>query len=101
MKKSISREEWSTLILFLAILFGTFIRFNPTILSEFAITNALFYQAEDFDAAAELADCIAQLVLSARRDRIDILIEKQRLGPLTAVQKDELRQLTRGAGTGG
>jgi hypothetical protein len=39
MKKSIARTEWSILILFLAILFGTFIRFNPTILAGFAIND--------------------------------------------------------------
>jgi DNA primase len=56
---------------------------------------------EDFDAAAELADGIAQLALSARRDRIENLIEKQRLGTLTAAERDELRELTRGSGTNG
>jgi len=39
MKKSITRGEWSTLLLFLAIIFGTFIRFNPTILAGFAIND--------------------------------------------------------------
>ena len=58
-------------------------------------------ESEDFDAAAELADCIAQLALSARRNRIDNLIEKQRLGTLSAAEKDELRELTRGSGTDG
>ena len=57
--------------------------------------------SEDFDAAAELADAVAQLALTARRDRIDILIEKQRLGTLSAAEKDELRELTRGSGTDG
>jgi len=39
MKKSITRDEWSTLIFFLAILLGTFMRFNPTILAGFAIND--------------------------------------------------------------
>src|SRR5512141_2792578 len=39
MKKSITREEWSTLMLFLAILLGAFMRFNPTLLAEFPIDD--------------------------------------------------------------
>lgn len=39
MKKSITRDEWSTLILFLAILLGAFMRFNPTLLAGFAIND--------------------------------------------------------------
>jgi len=39
MKKSITRDEWGTLILFLAILLGTYLRFNPTILAGFAIND--------------------------------------------------------------
>ena len=39
MKKSITRGEWSTLLLFLAIIFGAYIRFNPTILAGFAIND--------------------------------------------------------------
>jgi hypothetical protein len=39
LKKSISRGEWSTLILILAILFGTFLRFNPTLIAGFAIND--------------------------------------------------------------
>ncbi|MFT3895646.1 MAG: glycosyltransferase family 39 protein [Anaerolineales bacterium] len=39
MKKTITRAEWSTLILFLAILLGTFLRFNPTMLAGFAIND--------------------------------------------------------------
>lgn len=54
---------------------------------------------EDFDPAAELADCVAQLVISARRGTIDLLIEKQRLGTLTDGERNELRELTRGSGT--
>jgi len=39
MKKSITRDEWGTLILFLAILLGTYLRFNPTMLAGFAIND--------------------------------------------------------------
>jgi len=56
---------------------------------------------EDFDAAAELVHCIAQLSLSARRERIDFLIEKQRLGGLSSSEKNELRNLSQGTVTGG
>ena len=58
-------------------------------------------ETEDFDAAAELADCVTQLALAARREKIDFLIEKQRLGELLAAERDELRELTRGSGTDG
>lgn len=53
--------------------------------------------SEDFDAAAELADCINQLALSAKRDRIGFLIGKQALGTLSASERDELRRRTRGS----
>lgn len=39
MKKSIMRDEWGSLIFFLAILLGTFLRFNPTLLAGFAIND--------------------------------------------------------------
>ena len=39
MKKSITRDEWATLILFLAILIGVFLRFNPTLLAGFAVND--------------------------------------------------------------
>jgi DNA primase len=57
--------------------------------------------SDDFDTAAELADCVAQLAVAARRERIDSLIKKQRLGDLSAGERDELRELTRGSGTTG
>ena len=57
--------------------------------------------SEDFDAAAELTDCIQQLSLSARRDRIDFLIEKQRLGDLSSSEMNELRNLSRGSAVNG
>jgi DNA primase len=48
---------------------------------------------DDFDAAAELADCLDQLALAGRRERIDFLIEKQRVSGLSNEEKTELRQL--------
>ncbi len=57
--------------------------------------------SEEFDPAAELTDCIAQLNISARREKITFLIEKQRLGSLTDSERNELRELTRGSGTAG
>jgi DNA primase len=49
---------------------------------------------EDFDPAAELADCIEQLALAGRRERIDFLIEKQRDKALNEDEVAELRQLS-------
>ena len=48
---------------------------------------------EDFDAAAELAECIDQLALAGRKERIDFLIEKQKLSGLSEAERAELRQL--------
>ena len=48
---------------------------------------------EDFDAAAELAECLDQLALAGRKERIDFLIEKQRVKGLSEDEKAELRQL--------
>jgi DNA primase len=48
---------------------------------------------EEFDPAAELADCVTQLALAGRRERIDFLIEKQRDKPLNEDEVAELRQL--------
>lgn len=39
MKKPITRADWSTLILFLAVLLGAFMRFNPTLLAGFPIND--------------------------------------------------------------
>ena len=50
---------------------------------------------EEFDPAAELAECLAQLATSRRKERIDLLIEKQRVGGLTEDERSELRKLTR------
>ena len=49
---------------------------------------------EDFDPAAELSDCLDQLALAGRRERISFLIEKQRVNPLNEDEKAELRQLS-------
>jgi DNA primase len=49
---------------------------------------------EEFDPAAELADCVEQLALAGRRERIDFLIEKQRDKPLNEDEVAELRQLS-------
>jgi DNA primase len=48
---------------------------------------------EEFDAAAELAECLEQLALAGRRERVDFLIEKQRVSGLSDDEKTELRQL--------
>jgi DNA primase len=50
-------------------------------------------EEEDFDPAAELAACLDQLVLAGRRERIDFLIEKQKLSSLTNDEKSELTTL--------
>ena len=57
--------------------------------------------SEDFDAGAELADCLAQLALVARKERLDFIIEKQRLGTLSDLEKDELRALSQGSAFSG
>ena len=48
---------------------------------------------DDFDAAAELEQCIRQLALAGRRERVDFLIEKERLGELSDAERGELRGL--------
>ena len=48
---------------------------------------------EEFDAAGELAACLEQLATAGRRERVNFLIEKQRLRSLTDDEKTELRQL--------
>lgn len=52
---------------------------------------------DDFDAAAELASCVAQLADAGRREHIEKLVEKEKLGALSAEQKNELRQLLSGS----
>ncbi|MDJ0751750.1 MAG: DNA primase [Woeseiaceae bacterium] len=48
---------------------------------------------DDFDAAAELTDCLRQLALAGRKERVEFLIEKQRVSGLSDDEKSELRQL--------
>ena len=56
---------------------------------------------EEFNPASELADCLRQLAAAGARDRIDFLIEKERLSSLSDSERDELRSLGRRAATGG
>jgi DNA primase len=49
---------------------------------------------EEFDPAAELGACLDQLAIAGRRDRIDFLIEKQRVSSLTDEEKAEFRALS-------
>ena len=56
---------------------------------------------EDFDPSAELADCMRQLAQAGTRDRIEFLIEKQRVSSLTDVEKSELRALSQKSASGG
>ncbi|MDH3274806.1 MAG: DNA primase [Gammaproteobacteria bacterium] len=48
---------------------------------------------EEFDASAELAACLEQLAAAGRRERIEFLIEKQKLSSLTDEEKAEIRAL--------
>lgn len=48
----------------------------------------------DFDPAAELHECLDQLAAAGRREHVDLLIEKQRVGSLSEDEKAELRQLS-------
>lgn len=50
-------------------------------------------EEEDFDPGAELEACLDQLALAGRRERIDFLIEKQKLSSLSDDEKSELRAL--------
>jgi DNA primase len=51
---------------------------------------------EDFDPAAELTECLNQLATAGRKEKIDFLIEKQRVGVLSDEEMAELRALTSG-----
>jgi DNA primase len=48
---------------------------------------------EEFDPAAELAECLDQLAQAGRRARVEFLIEKQKVSGLSEDEKAELRQL--------
>jgi DNA primase len=49
--------------------------------------------SDEFDAAAELQDCLRQLAAAGRKERIELLIEKQRLTGLSDGEKSELTGL--------
>ena len=51
---------------------------------------------EDFDPVAELTECLNQLATAGRKERIDFLIEKQRVTGLSDDEMAELRALTSG-----
>jgi DNA primase len=51
---------------------------------------------EDFDPAAELMECLNQLATAGRKEKIDFLIEKQRVSALSDEEMAELRALTSG-----
>ena len=48
---------------------------------------------EDFDPAAELHECLDRLAVAGRRERVDLLIEKQRVSTLSDKERAELRAL--------
>ncbi len=52
---------------------------------------------DEFNAAAELGDCLEQLAISGRKERITFLIEKQRVNGLTDEEKAELQELLKAA----
>jgi DNA primase len=52
---------------------------------------------DDFDAAAELVDCLQQLAVAGRKERIAFLIEKQTLSGLSDGEKSELQELLKAA----
>ncbi len=52
---------------------------------------------DEFDAAAELAECLQQLVVAGRKQRIEFLIEKQRVTGLSNDEKTELQSLLKAA----
>jgi DNA primase len=47
---------------------------------------------DEFDAAAELEECLQQLAIAGRKERIEFLIEKQRSSGLSDDEKAELTQ---------
>jgi len=49
---------------------------------------------DEFDVAAELTACLDRLALAKRKERIEFLIDKQRLSSLSDEEKAELRQLS-------
>ena len=65
---------------------GIFLRFKPPL--ERGLPDD-----EEFDQAAELAECLDQLAQAGRRERVDFLIEKERVSGLSEDERAELRQL--------
>ena len=57
--------------------------------------------SDDFDAAAELADCLYRLGLASERERVENLIEKERDSTLSDDEKNELRELGRSSANHG
>jgi DNA primase len=51
---------------------------------------------DEFDPAAELAACLHQLAVAGARERIQILIEKERLGSASEDERSELKALVSG-----
>jgi len=47
---------------------------------------------DEFDAGAELAECLQQLAIAGRKERIEFLIDKQRASGLSDDEKAELTQ---------
>jgi len=52
---------------------------------------------EEFDAGAELQECLQQLATAGRKERIEFLIEKQRVTGLDDDERSELQQLLKAA----
>lgn len=48
---------------------------------------------DDFDAGAELGECLQQLAQAGHRERVDYLIEKQRVNGMNDTEKAELKRL--------
>ena len=57
--------------------------------------------ATEFDPAIELADCLHRLAQAGARERVEFLIEKQKLNQLTDAERSELRQLGRDSAMNG
>ncbi len=57
--------------------------------------------SDDFDVALELEQCIAQLALAGKRERVNFLIEKERLKNLSDAERNELRNLGQRPSIGG
>ena len=58
-------------------------------------------EMEEFDPTAELNDCLRQLALAGARDRVNFLIEKERLNSLSDAERSELRRLGRDSAMNG